>query len=705
MVSTQENQGTTKKGSWIISLFCAFTPCVFGVFEMFFVSYRELWFGLKEIGIISIVSFILLWGFLSLVLSVTAKISSQTPPLIITALFSVTVSFYIQGNYANADLGVLNGAAIAWENYTSYNWVSLLVWLCPIALCMALYFINKELLFRAVRTIAVCMLAMEAITLLILAVQNAGKISAKQENGKNSAVTDEYFYEFSPDDNTVVLLLDSFDSLNYSELLEEDEDKYGLEDFTYYPNTIGAYTTTMGSLPYILTAEWYENDMPREDYLNTAFEQAELYKKLTQNDYYIDIYTARGVLPKSLDPLLENIYEIKVEPTSYIGLGLKYYKLLAFRYMPHQFKRYFWFYPEEFNDYMHTLDLNHDIFTGDMQTAYKELTDGRCTINPDKKRVFKFYHLNGTHEPATFDENLQDKEDVNYLDESKGNLTFVREFLSQMKELGIYDQASIIILADHGSVDYNQHPLLLVKQSGEKKEFTISDAPISYEDLMPTMIYMATGEKTGRTVWEIGEGEERSRRFLEYTFVGSYDPAYLPDLNEFYVQGSAIETGTMYRGEHSYLSGGGVINHNDSLAFRDGLTVEFDGGEDYLSLTRSGFCMPQAWNDGGYRCWSSGSYSTFCLSFTEKVTTDILMHVYAAPNSANQIIDVYVDDQLVQSITDCTSGEMEICLPYDAIQGKNRIEITFKYPNTKAGEVDRRVLSFLYEKIEFSTAQ
>ena len=81
MTSTKINK-ELRKEIRIISLFCAFTPCVFGVFEMFFVSYRELWFGLKEIGIISIVSFILLWGFLSLVLSVTAKISSQTPPLL-----------------------------------------------------------------------------------------------------------------------------------------------------------------------------------------------------------------------------------------------------------------------------------------------------------------------------------------------------------------------------------------------------------------------------------------------------------------------------------------------------------------------------------------------------------------------------------------------------------------------------------------------
>ena len=714
MVSTQENQSTTEKGLWVISLFCAFTPCVFGIFEMFFVSYNELWFGLKEIGIISAVSFAVFWGILHLIFFAASQIADKAF-LISAILFSLTISWYIQGNYANADLGVLNGAAIAWENYTSYNQISLLVWLCPIALCMIFYFVRKELLHKIIRAIAFCMLAMEIVTLLILTFQKAPDAITLYNERKNSAITNEYLFEFSPNDNVVVLLLDSFDSLNYKELLEEDEDKYGLKDFTYYPNTVGAYSTTIGAVPYIMTGVWYENDMPKEDYLEQAFEQTTLYDELEKNGFVIDIYSppGEGLLSENVKQKCENVFDLNIIPTSYIGLGFKYYELLAFRYMPHQLKPYFWFYPEEFDNYKDSANIDHTIFNPDMQQSYQILTDGRCTINPDKRHVFKFYHVKGPHEPATFDENLQDKEDADYLDESKGSLTFVKEFLAQLQELGIYNQASIIILADHGAINYCQNPLLLVKESSVSKDFTISDAPISYEDLMPTMIYMATGEKTGRTVWEIEEDEERSRRFLQYTWTGgeSWGEDYLPDLNEYFVQGNAGDGGAMYRGKSSYLPGGSTVSHNSTFVFKDGAVVNFDGGEDFIGLTRSGFCPPEKSGSGTHVCWSYGTYSTFSLRFDQEVDSDIIMRVYATPLSQEQHLNVYVDDQPVQSITDCTSGVLEICLPLDTIRNKDAIEIKLEYPNAISpykmgtGSIDRRVLAFLYEKVEFFTTK
>ena len=47
-------------------------------------------------------------------------------------------------------------------------------------------------------------------------------------------------------------------------------------------------------------------------------------------------------------------------------------------------------------------------------------------------------------------------------------------------------------MADHGGVDYRQNPMLMVKAMNNSADFRISSAPISYDDLLNTMLWLAT---------------------------------------------------------------------------------------------------------------------------------------------------------------------------------------------------------------------
>lgn len=116
------------------------------------------------------------------------------------------------------------------------------------------------------------------------------------------------------------------------------------------------------------------------------------------------------------------------------------------------------------------------------------------------------------------------------LSQARGSLKIVYEYIDEMKRLGIYDNATIIITADHGQnmdvmreakndMDYDMTstPILFVKLPNEQhEEKPISNtAPVSHTDFAATIINAVGGNATeyGRTFAEITQDEIRERVF------------------------------------------------------------------------------------------------------------------------------------------------------------------------------------------------
>ena len=112
--------------------------------------------------------------------------------------------------------------------------------------------------------------------------------------------------------------------------------------------------------------------------------------------------------------------------------------------------------------------------------------------------------------------------------------------MDEMKKLGIYDNATIIITADHGQntnvmkesevdtdYDMTSTPILFVKLAGEQHEerFVNSTAPVSHTDFMATVIKAVGGDaqQYGRTFSQIDSNEGRERIF---TYVTPPDKKY-----------------------------------------------------------------------------------------------------------------------------------------------------------------------------------
>ena len=128
---------------------------------------------------------------------------------------------------------------------------------------------------------------------------------------------------------------------------------------------------------------------------------------------------------------------------------------------------------------------------------------------------------------------LRYDKDVNIIGSDKGtydqnvqaSMTILKQYLDDLKEAGVYDNTAIVVMADHGYWTYwddkllgRSNPLLAVKGVGEQHEMSVSEAPISYEDLQECFSRLLDG-KSSDQVFDASEGDQRIRRYLSYNYL------------------------------------------------------------------------------------------------------------------------------------------------------------------------------------------
>ena len=122
----------------------------------------------------------------------------------------------------------------------------------------------------------------------------------------------------------------------------------------------------------------------------------------------------------------------------------------------------------------------------------------------------------------------------NRLNQLHGYLLAVQEYFRQLKELGLYDDATIIISADHGYFECFQ-AVFLIKTPGQSfEEMQISHAPVAQEDILATVLDCVGADYSplGRSVFDVAENEYRWRtthvwgymtQYPEVPWIGDHD--------------------------------------------------------------------------------------------------------------------------------------------------------------------------------------
>lgn len=536
-----------------ISLFFSFMIFIFAPLEIFFSGREDFWFSIKEIIPFTIIGFTGSFFGLLLLFILIRKMKPKWNNMLLTILFALTLACYIQGNFFLVNYGQLNGETIIWSEYRLEGILSVSLWVLIVVVSVSVAIkVGTDRFLKAASTISICILLVQVVTLVSVAVTKDGF--------KSEAVyfsTDKEEFEYSQNENLIILLLDTFDSTAFTEVLSTENEKYKniLQDFTYYQNTLGAYSTTDLAIPQILTGKCYLNEVPFGEYLNEAYRSSPLFEKLEELEYSINVYSDTTLPNGEVSDRINNLWKAEIGVSSHKRLAAYMYKLVGFRYLPQPLKKYCWFYSDEMLD-LKDVDIEAEdsyIFNWSNFKFYKNIPN---ISNMKENGTFHFYHLEGTHWPYHINSSFEEVEEETSLNEEiRGVMVLIEDYLEELRKEEIYEKSAIIIMADHGALDEHQCPVLLVKGMGENHEFTTSEAPVSYFDLQKAYIGLLEG-KSGTEVFDVQEREKRTRTFYRYSYNGQLETSvYAPDIREYVTDGNSfafdnlVETGKIFGGK------------------------------------------------------------------------------------------------------------------------------------------------------------
>ena len=463
-------------------------------------------------------------------------------------LFVGFLTAYIQGTFLAGHLPVLTGDEIDWGRYPVQRLASILLWITVISL--TLFVFKKRNGKKIIAAVSGLITLMLIFSLMLTGLTTDG-FRAKTDY----ITTFNGISELSGDKNLVVFLADAVAASKYEELLEKHpEYREGLEDFTYYGNTLGGYPYTTRSIPLIITGRWYENNGSFYSFCNEAYRDFPLLHVLQEGGYRINLYEEEILLTEENMHLFSNT--AKTDGSSFMypaGFYKAQAKLAGFRYLPFDLKPLCVITPAKIANSSQRYNKTSIQYSGNNSYFYQNICHTPITLC--EKPVFSFIHIAGAHTPFIYDRYVEESRDADYTTSVEASFTIMLRYLDLLRRAGVYDNTAVVLLADHGTNERmdpasadptgRQNPILFVKGIGEHHPYRESDAPVSFDDLQNAYLALLDG-KTEKNVFSIGEDALRQRRYLSYNL---YDYT----LTEYLQQGEASDpdtlkpTGVVYR--------------------------------------------------------------------------------------------------------------------------------------------------------------
>lgn len=500
-----------------------YTFLFFGPVEITASAHESLAFTFMEI--LPVMFIITITSFVSITLLVSL-LRGRVFNYMLTGIFTVLLCGYLQGNFWNGHLGALTGDAIDWYNYSAPMFLNLLLWFIVFIIIYLVLFVSKNIWKKGLIFVSAAIFVMQTVALLSICI-SADSYGSGLKN--SNYLSNSELFDYSKENNTIVFLLDRLDYDYIAEVLAESPDYFNeLDGFTSYTNAVAETARTKPGANYMLTnCDEYVYKVPQEEYFEKSWESNDknILRDLSDDGYKVDVYTEISDMfgkGKSMEKYISNMSNTKSE----LNKGIVSYKLLnlsAYRYVPNALKPYFWTYTDE---------VNRDAYKeGDKEFSVYEISelnysDGFSQFNLTDDKYFKFYHFNGSHSPYILNaDGTKSEGETNVIEQTKGSFRILFNAFAEMKKLGIYKNASIIITADHGDPVSDYEPVkkatrigLFFKPPGvENKPLQYSNAPVSFKNI-PATIARDSGisyEKYGIPLDEVSEDSDVIRKYYK----------------------------------------------------------------------------------------------------------------------------------------------------------------------------------------------
>jgi Sulfatase len=497
----------------------------------------------------------MLLGGLTLAVIVYFLIPAKARPVFVAVVFGLAFLVWLQGNVLVWDYGPLDGRSIAWEEHRGKGLIDTAIWIAVIVLAVALV---PRMSFKAALVFPMVILTASVVQLGVAILGQPA--DANVPSVKKFRIDDTSKFEFSRENNVVLIVVDEFQSDVFSEVTTQPEYREAFDGFTYFPDAVAGSNFTQLAIPALLTGTLYDNTGPRSNFMEETFLKYSITTLLKQAGFDVGIYPWIGWgnetfffhedVASNLESRTSSDSQEKTYSEKNAKEVLQLIDLTLFRSAPHFLKHYI------YNDQKwFALPLALSLVPDSMKQAVS--TDNQYETNvfvrealqrtsaSDLPATFRYYHVKGAHRPLSVTPDLQFTNEViefnrdNYVASIKANIRELNAFLDRLKADGLFDRSLLVIVGDHGSGntpdvyirpnndaiqdDKDSHtfqkqkargvPIVLIKRVGASGPMQQNDAPVSLMDI-PATIIAETGidaAATGRSVFEIGPDELRAR--------------------------------------------------------------------------------------------------------------------------------------------------------------------------------------------------
>ena len=530
------NKYTTKEKvliSALVSFVFSFIIFLFNPIDIVANNAQEFSFALSDIIGGILLSFFASFAILFAVLMIFNKYILN---IITSLLLSVFISDYIY------NLTVGKGTLVSGDVRIDYGKSTTIFLIIIIAVAYVLFLAGvllKNKWKNICAFICVLLIAMNSATL----VSDFATKDFLNKNGAaiNYALSEKNLFGVSKKENVVYFLFDRFDTKFYDEVVNDNPNYFSksLDGFTYFDNAVSTFSRTYPAVAGLITGVTYDGNTPSNEYFKKAYTTSPFLKDLKSNGYDINIYADRYYEYSDAECFKDTVSNAtkingytpdKTNILKYL-LSLSDARTIACK-MPALLFR------QTASGTVLTLSkLNSEdkIYHDDDAKLYKNLkSSGLHYTNSDKN--YTFIYLHGTHSPYTLDADAQRVESSTSKEQTMGSFKIIADYIDQMKELGVYDNSTIVITGDHGYPYTDVDPLLECTDTGTKTAvfvkpkssktsgLSVSHAPASVADIIPTIV-KDTGMKTstdyGESLFDIAQDSTRERIYYHSRLTGN----------------------------------------------------------------------------------------------------------------------------------------------------------------------------------------
>lgn len=632
---------------WLFFAFAATVGCLLPV-DVYLTNNGEFFFTLASVFPYFLMTSLFLFILLVLIDYVWKRMVPRRKMWWSLFVLCVFLCVLIHGYFLIIDYGRLDGAPIHWRDSFSVGCVDTFITV-DVALIIFYSFAKHTSAWlkhwRLMKSMSIAVIMVQCFALCYVSVNDTPQKLAP------SYVSTNHIRELSKNDNVIVLLFDSFDTKVFQEIQQQEpEELEFLDGFTYYPDATSYFGYTNYSLPQMVTGEVYDGKEPHSVYSRDCWNHLPLFDALKDRGYDCDLYTNALYIPEGVP--IDNLITEKLPVT--LSDIRDFYHLVAFRGAVHPVKYLL------FSGMMNLFQVEEGPweagerrqFSSDNGAFYNEIKKGLYT--EDTPGSFRWYHLEGAHGPYIYNRDMKNiaggsNAGTEY-EQSVACLRIAREFINQMKDLGIYDNATIVICADHGEHNVIGHsPVVLVKQPQETGTLKVSPNAVSYKNFIATLLrrYLGTKSSLGTS---FDEAEEKTRQFY------LIDDTRQNHFIRYRIEGDAAVP------EHWLMDGDiQVVSDPQEMSYRLDRTMTFLTTQHARNFCVSGWFMN--WPEDVPAIDKEAQLMLYVKDYDHM--RDLRMTVKMAPSNSQRKVDIYVNGEII--------GQMDMTRP-------RKYTVSFKIP-------------------------